>query len=396
MKVKHLLIDYEGEKSSKIETYLVCNTINGVRIRLGKNETGYLLNVLGEKERYNELNLQDCEDIQEELKEKIMFKFEEWGFLNDKVSKKNYIKTDKLKKIHIVSFNVERMLKFIYPVYSKLFSKAGFIMWLISLIMIFGYYMYSIVTFNASKVIDVPEFYFTFSNIVLIIIAIFINTIFHEFAHAVTCIKYGGEVTEMGILLFYLIPCFYCDVSGIYNIKDRKKRAIVGLAGIFSNLFISNIIFIIATILANFNIISMLLFYIAVANIFISVYNLIPFVKLDGYWVLSALSGIDNLMDKSIILAYTTLFSRKNIKYIHMDFDKRIMISLYGIISLFFNEVFWIYTFYSISNMLNFNTMIQEVVFIVAAVIIIFDFIKTIQYYHKLIKNDYNRILMMM
>ncbi|MCR4944220.1 MAG: M50 family metallopeptidase [Clostridium sp.] len=396
MKVKHLLIDYEEKRSSGLETYLVSNTKNGIRVRLGKNEVSYLLNVLEENEGRTELNIQDCDDIDEELKNKMLLKFEEWGFFDDSIGKKNYVKFDKLKKIHLVSFNVESMLKSIYPIYSKLFSKTGFIVWLISLFMILGYYTYNMFTFNASEVVNAPVFQFTTLNIVLIVIAIFINTIFHEFAHAVTCTKYGGEVKEMGILLFYLIPCIYCDVSGVYNIRDRKKRAIVGLAGIYSNLFISTILFIIASILAKFNVVSVLLFYIAIVNIVTSLYNLIPFVKLDGYWVLSALSGIDNLMDKSVVLAYTTLFSRKNLKKIHMNSSKRIAFSIYGVISLFFSEVFWIYTSYNISNMFDFNIMVEKSIFVVIVVIVLFDFIKTIQHYYKLIKNDYNRILMVM
>jgi hypothetical protein len=35
----------------------------------------------------------------------------------------------------------------------------------------------------------------------------------HELAHGVTCKRFGGQVNEIGFMLLYFQPAFYCNVS---------------------------------------------------------------------------------------------------------------------------------------------------------------------------------------
>lgn len=44
-------------------------------------------------------------------------------------------------------------------------------------------------------------------------ITILCVTACHEFAHGLTCKHFGGEVREMGFMLIYFQPAFYCNVS---------------------------------------------------------------------------------------------------------------------------------------------------------------------------------------
>ncbi|MEJ2272368.1 MAG: hypothetical protein P8X91_07795, partial [Candidatus Bathyarchaeota archaeon] len=43
----------------------------------------------------------------------------------------------------------------------------------------------------------------------------------HEFAHGLTCKHYGGEVREIGFLLMYFMPCFYCNVSDAWLFRHH-------------------------------------------------------------------------------------------------------------------------------------------------------------------------------
>lgn len=395
MNIKHLVIDAEESISDLPEIYLIRNTSNNVYIRLGKNETYYLLFILGETEKAKVLKLEGINEIPSKLKEQLKNKFEEWGFLNEEKREIKRSFLEKIKKIRLVKFDVEKILKYIYPIYSKFFSKKGFIFLLTTILLVIGYFTYALIVFPNGTNIEEIKFELSVGKIILILIFILLNTFLHEFAHAVTCVKYGGAVTTMGILLFYLIPCFYCDVSSVYTIKNRKKRAIVGISGILINLFVGNLVLILAITLSYFNIIQITLYYLGLSLILLGIYNLIPFVKLDGYWILSALTGIDNLMDKSIIIAYVNFFSRKDKNKIGMSNLKRNLISLYGIIALFFNGIFWCYTIITVKKFFEFNEYLSKTVVALGLAIILIDFIKTIQYYYKTIKKDYNRILMM-
>ena len=44
-------------------------------------------------------------------------------------------------------------------------------------------------------------------------LVLLVVTLLHELAHGLTCKHYGGEVREIGFLLLFFMPCFYCNVS---------------------------------------------------------------------------------------------------------------------------------------------------------------------------------------
>lgn len=118
----------------------------------------------------------------------------------------------------------------------------------------------------------------------------------HEFAHGLACKHFGGEVREMGVLMiYYVLPAFYCNVTDIYRIGNRRERLWVIAAGIYWQLLVSAaaaLVWLLATpysALADF---TFLVFLGATFNIII---NCNPLIKLDGYYALSQLTGAPNL-----------------------------------------------------------------------------------------------------
>ena len=393
MKIRHLIIDDDSKTNSDVKVYIVKNTSNGQYVRLGKTETHYLLFRLGEHGYASELNSGDnkIQELSAESKDLLETKFNEWGFLDESQTKIKQNSFESLKKIHLIKFNVEKVIKTIYPIYSIFFTKV----WLALLIVLssatIGYFIYSAFAFDVNG----SEFVLNLNSaqIVIIVLIFIFNTFLHEFAHAVTCVKYGGKVISMGLMLFYLFPCFYCDVSDVYSIKDRKKRAIVATSGILTNLFFGFLLLFTSIILSFFNIVEVSLYYSAISLIIFAIYNLLPFVKMDGYWLISSLSGIDNLMDKSVVLAYTLILSPKKLKLIKMKLSKKILLSVYGVICFFFHSFFWLYSFIAIDNLFNLSGIWRIILFSFFAVLFLTDLIKNIIYYLNIIKNHYDRYI---
>ena len=79
---------------------------------------------------------------------------------------------------------------------------------------------------------------FKVATILKVWAAIFMVVVLHEFAHALTCKHFGGEVHEMGFLLLYFQPCFYCNVSDAYLFKDKSKKLWVTFAGAYGQMFV--------------------------------------------------------------------------------------------------------------------------------------------------------------
>jgi putative peptide zinc metalloprotease protein len=53
----------------------------------------------------------------------------------------------------------------------------------------------------------------------------------HEFGHGLTCKRFGGEVHEMGAMLFYFSPAFFCNVNDAWMFEKRAHRLWVTFAG---------------------------------------------------------------------------------------------------------------------------------------------------------------------
>jgi putative peptide zinc metalloprotease protein len=84
---------------------------------------------------------------------------------------------------------------------------------------------------------DVPSL-FRFKILFLIWLTSFIVVTAHEFAHGLTCKRFGGEVHEMGFLLIYLQPAFYCNVSDAWLFPEKSRRLWVTFAGPYFELFL--------------------------------------------------------------------------------------------------------------------------------------------------------------
>jgi putative peptide zinc metalloprotease protein len=115
------------------------------------------------------------------------------------------------------------------------------------------------------------------------------SAIFHETGHA-TAARYGGATPGvMGAGVYLIWPVFYTDVTDSYRL-DRRGRLRTDLGGVYFN-----VLFTLATAVAYaITGFSPLLVFLVVAQIE-TLQQFLPFVRLDGYYVVSDLIGVPNL-----------------------------------------------------------------------------------------------------
>ena len=125
----------------------------------------------------------------------------------------------------------------------------------------------------------------------------------HEFAHAVTCRRFKGEVTEMGFMLLYFIPCFYTDVSDIYLMKKKSQRIAVIVAGPLVELTLWGVFTTLYFFLPKESTISDIFYIVMLTSGLKSILvNFNPMIKVDGYYLLEEILGVHNLMERSRII----------------------------------------------------------------------------------------------
>jgi putative peptide zinc metalloprotease protein len=131
-------------------------------------------------------------------------------------------------------------------------------------------------------------------------LTLFIVTMLHESAHGLTCKHYGGEVHEIGFLLMFFMPCFYCNVSDAWLFRERSKRLWVTLAGGFFELFLWALAVFTWRLTLPGSLPNYLAFIVVSACGVRSLFNFNPLLKLDGYYLLSDWLEIPNLRQRAI------------------------------------------------------------------------------------------------
>lgn len=125
--------------------------------------------------------------------------------------------------------------------------------------------------------------------------ALILATCLHECGHGLTCKHFGGEVPDAGALLMFFIPCFYCNVSDAWLIREKSRRVWITLAGAYSDLCVwalAVFVWRITTLDSLVNYVAFVVLSVCGAR---TLLNLNPFLRLDGYYLLSDGLGVPNL-----------------------------------------------------------------------------------------------------
>src|SRR5206468_1206138 len=117
----------------------------------------------------------------------------------------------------------------------------------------------------------------------------------HEFSHGLTCKYFGGKVHEIGLLLIYLQPAMYCNVSDAWLFPEKRKRLLVTLAGAWFEIFCWALATLFWRLTDPATLANYLALVIATTLGIKTLFNLNPLIKLDGYYLLSDYLEIPNL-----------------------------------------------------------------------------------------------------
>ena len=123
----------------------------------------------------------------------------------------------------------------------------------------------------------------------LFLLVLLASIFVHEFGHLAACQRWNCPHGPLGIGFYFFQPVFYVDVTAAWRL-DRWQRAVVDLAGIYLQMVCTILFWLLWMATQD----RTWLFAIFMTDLF-AYSNLQPFMKLDGYWLLSDLSGVPNL-----------------------------------------------------------------------------------------------------
>ena len=122
--------------------------------------------------------------------------------------------------------------------------------------------------------------------------AFVLSAAFHEIGHGAGLRYGGGVVRAMGVGIYLIYPVFYTDITDGYRLgRGAKLRASLG--GFYFNLIFSLGVLGLYFLTGQ----EYLLLVMALIDIEI-IYQMLPFVRMDGYWILADLTGIPDFFSQ--------------------------------------------------------------------------------------------------
>ncbi len=129
----------------------------------------------------------------------------------------------------------------------------------------------------------------------------------HETAHGLVCVRYGGSVRRMGIVLAFFAPLPWVDATSCWSFRSRGQRLHTAAAGIYVELLAAAVAAVVWCQCDSANYAHLLHNVIVMASLSTMLFNLNPLMRFDGYYMLSDLLNIPNLSGDSMTAVNDTL-----------------------------------------------------------------------------------------
>lgn len=146
-------------------------------------------------------------------------------------------------------------------------------------------------------------YFLDWSGLALFALTLVIIKLFHEFGHALTARRYGCRIPTMGVAFLVFWPVLYTDTTDAWKLSSKQQRLAISAAGVTVELMIAAY----ATLAWSFlppGALQSAAFLAATTTWIVSlVVNLNPFMRFDGYFILSDLLNVHNLQGRSFALA---------------------------------------------------------------------------------------------
>ena len=193
-------------------------------------------------------------------------------------------------------FNPDRYLSWIEPLLRPVLNRWGFLAWLIFV----SYCLISVLP-EWGTLVSGFDSAIAPANWGWLIVVFIVTKAIHETGHGVICKRYGGQVPEFGFMLLVLFPAPYIDASSAWALSSKWKRMAVGAGGMIFELAVAGAAALVWKSSADGSLIRQIAYNaMFTASLSTILFNANPLMRFDGYFILSDLLEVPNLMQRSM------------------------------------------------------------------------------------------------
>lgn len=140
-------------------------------------------------------------------------------------------------------------------------------------------------------------------GVVMGVLALIVLKVFHELGHGFTARRYGVRARRAGVAFMFFVPMLYTDLTDAWRLTSRWQRVMIGAAGILTELIVACWALLLWNFVPDGVFRSALFFWATAAWILTVVVNSSPFMRFDGYYVLSDAIDQPNLHSTAFSLS---------------------------------------------------------------------------------------------
>jgi len=197
--------------------------------------------------------------------------------------------------VRVPLIDPDKFISATLPLVGRLFSKWGLLLWLL----VVGSSVIVAFTHWPELTKNLVDRVLAGQNIAILLLTFPLVKLIHEFGHAYATRVQGGEVHEMGVMFLILMPIPYVDASASSAFSGRWQRALVGSAGMLTELFIAALALRVWLSVEPGFVSAMMYNTMIIAGVSTLLFNANPLIRFDGYYILADLLEIPNFGSRS-------------------------------------------------------------------------------------------------
>ena len=147
---------------------------------------------------------------------------------------------------------------------------------------------------------DIYHFRYSAGDLFVLWVTAIVIIVIHELGHGYTCKYFGGQVHEIGAMLLFFEPAFFCNVNDSWTFPELKARLWVTAAGSWIQLVMASLGAIVWWAAAPGTLVSQIaISAVVVGGVTTIAMNANPLIPLDGYFALSDYLEVPNLRQRA-------------------------------------------------------------------------------------------------
>lgn len=131
------------------------------------------------------------------------------------------------------------------------------------------------------------------------IIALIVSKTLHELGHAFVATRYGVRVAHMGVAFLVMWPMLYTDTGESWQLKSSRQRLAISAAGVTTELALAGLATLAWALLDEGSLRQAMLYLATTGWVLSLALNVSPFMRFDGYFILSDILDFPNLHERA-------------------------------------------------------------------------------------------------